>query len=165
MTRPIVNLADVALADHRQGDRYEARLASLAPLIGARKLGARLCVLPPGKAAWPFHAHLVNEEMVVVLSGAGCLRLGAERHPIKAGDVISLVAGNADSAHQIINDSSEDLRYLAISTMEQPEVCLYPDTDKFGVLVGTAPGAKTGSRDFEFFGYRKDARDYREGEG
>ncbi|HEY3433857.1 MAG TPA: cupin domain-containing protein [Rhodocyclaceae bacterium] len=164
MTRPIVNLADVVLTDHHQGDRYQARFASLAPLIGARKLGARLCVLPPGKAAWPFHAHLVNEEMVVILEGAGSLRLGAERHPIKAGDVIALVAGSADSAHQIINDSRADLRYLALSTMEQPEVCLYPDTDKFGVLVGTAPGSKTGNRDFEFFGYRKDARGYWDGE-
>lgn len=164
MTPPIVNLADVTFAEHKHGERFEAKLASLAPLIGAKKLGARLCVVPPGKAAWPFHAHAVNEEMVVVLEGTGCLRLGAERLPLKAGDVVSLRAGGPESAHQILNDGEGDLRYLAFSTMEHPEVALYPDTGKFGVLVGAAPGSKQEARSFEFFGYETDRKDYWDGE-
>lgn len=165
MPSPIVNLSDVAFTDHKNGERFEAKLASLAPLIGAQKLGARLCVVPAGKAAWPFHAHYVNEEMVVVLEGAGTLRLGEERLPLKAGDVISLRPGGAESAHQILNDSNAELRYLAISTMEHPEVALYPDSGKFGVLVGAAPGSKQEARSFEFFGNAEDRKDYWDGEG
>lgn len=161
---PIINLDEVILSDHQHGEKYQAKFASLAPLIGAQKLGARLCILPPGKAAWPFHAHMVNEEMVVVLSGTGCLRLGTENHALKAGDVVSLLPGPVDSAHQIINDSEGELRYLAFSTMLHPEVCHYPDSGKFGVLVGSAPGSKTGTREFEFFGYASDHKDYWHGE-
>ena len=161
---PIANLDEVVLSDHLRGERYQARFASLAPLIGAQQLGARLCILPPGKAAWPFHAHSVNEEMVVVLAGHGRLRLGAEDHAIRAGDVVSLVPGGPESAHQIVNDSDAELRYLAISTMKQPDVLFYPDSEKFGVLVGAAPGSKTGERTFEFFGHVADGKDYWHGE-
>jgi len=37
-------------------------MAAIANLIGAKKLGYRMTVVPPGKKAWPYHAHLVNEE-------------------------------------------------------------------------------------------------------
>jgi hypothetical protein len=49
--------------------------------------------------------------------------------------------------------------------MEHPEVALYPDSDKFGVLVGAAPGSKQEVRSFEFFGYPGDRKDYWHGEG
>lgn len=50
-------------------------MALLGPLIGAKKLGCRLKVVPPGKTARPFHAHLANEVMIVVLEGGDTLRL------------------------------------------------------------------------------------------
>ena len=36
--------------------------------------------------------------------------------------------------HQIFNRSQAPLRYLAISTMREPEVAVYPDSRKVGVL-------------------------------
>ena len=164
MPSPIVNLSDVTLTDHTHGEYFEAKLASLGPLIGARQLGARLCIIPPGKAAWPFHAHVANEEMVVVLAGCGSLRLGEHRHPLKAGDVVSLAAGGIETAHQIVNDSDTELRYLALSTMHHPEVAFYPDSGKFGVLTGAAPGDKHQPRLFEFFGHAEDHKGYWHGE-
>ncbi|HHI77253.1 MAG TPA: cupin domain-containing protein, partial [Gammaproteobacteria bacterium] len=86
---PILNLDQAPLEDWRHGERYQARMVQIGRLLGARKLGCRLVVLPPGKAAWPLHAHHVNEELFLVLEGRGLLRLGDARHPLRAGDVVS----------------------------------------------------------------------------
>ncbi|MEJ2411036.1 MAG: hypothetical protein P8Y58_09730 [Novosphingobium sp.] len=64
------------------------------------------------------------------------LELQAQR----AGDVALYPAKGAASAHQIINTGDTDLRYLAISTMNEPDVIDYPDSGKFAVMARAAPG-------------------------
>lgn len=162
--KPIRNLDELTLENHTGGTRFTARFAQLGPLIGSRKLGCRLNVIPPGKAAWPFHCHLVNEELVVVLSGRGELRFGAERFPLRAGDVVGLPPGGAECAHQIINNSDEELRYLAVSTMEEPDIGLYPDSGKFAVFAGAPPGGDKQQRSFSYIGRPDSAVAYWDGE-
>lgn len=41
--------------------------------IGAQKLGYGVFTIPPGKTAFPFHVHGVNEEMIHVLEGRGAV--------------------------------------------------------------------------------------------
>ena len=60
----------------RQGDAFEARLGAIGVHLGAQKLGYRLTIVPPGKKAWPYHNHYVNEEMFVILDGSGLFRYG-----------------------------------------------------------------------------------------
>lgn len=115
-------------------DRYDPRVAMVGALAGAAKLGFNLIALSPGKRAFPFHSHRTNEEAFLVLSGRGEVRLGGERRAIVAGDLICAPAGGPETAHQIINSSDEELRYLAIGTRETPDVIEYPDTGKFRVL-------------------------------
>jgi len=115
--KPIIHLDDVVLEHHTHGDKFEARDGSVGAAIGARQLGCSLTVVPPGKRAYPFHNHHVNEEMFVVLEGTGIVRIGATEHAIRAGDVIVTPAGGADTAHQIVNTSDRELRYLSVSTM------------------------------------------------
>jgi uncharacterized cupin superfamily protein len=134
MTRPILNLADLEFFPWGNGDRYEARLGAIGQRLGAQKLGYNLTVLPPGKRAFPFHSHTVNEEMFFVVEGQGEIRIGAERHPIRQGDVIACPPGGPEHAHQIVNTSNAELKYLAVSTRISPEVAQYPDTGKFGTL-------------------------------
>ena len=86
---PIANIHGVALQKWRHGEHYEARMAQIGRQLGAKKLGYRLVVLPPGKVAWPVHAHLVNEEMFFISEGTGQLRLGDESWPLTAGDVVA----------------------------------------------------------------------------
>lgn len=160
---PILNLRDVEFTDWGHGERYAAQLGPIAKRIGAQKLGYRLVVLPPGKAAWPFHFHYVNEEMFFILEGTGTLRHGENRYPIQAGDVICAPPG-PQTPHQIINTSAEALRYLAVSTMEQPDVFEYPDSGKFGVFVGAAPGGDEKAREFSLFAPKSAATNYWEGE-
>jgi uncharacterized cupin superfamily protein len=137
---PIINLADIALkpfpapASGAAAERFEARFGQVGMAVGAQKLGYNVTAVPPGKRAFPFHSHRVNEEMFFVLEGEGEVRIGESRHPIKKGDFIACPPGGPETAHQIINTGSKELRYLAVSTKMAPEIAEYPDSKKFGVL-------------------------------
>jgi uncharacterized cupin superfamily protein len=133
MTRPVINVADIPLRDGGNGAQFVARLGRAGALVGAQKLGCQLHVVPAGKKAFPRHAHHVNEEMFFVLSGEGTYRIGEDTYPIRAGDLISAPAGDASSAHQIVNSGAVEMRYLAFSTRLDPDVVEYPDSGKFGV--------------------------------
>ena len=132
--RPVVSLADVALADWQHGEKFTAKIGSFGKMLGLEKLGCMLTVVPPGKAAFPFHVHHANDEMFVILAGNGEYRFGDKTYPIKAGSVLGAPAGGQDTAHQIINTGTVPLRYYAISTMSVADVCEYPDSGKFGVF-------------------------------
>lgn len=137
--KPIIHVDDVALERHEHGEKFEARDGSVSAAIGARQIGCSLTVVPPGKRAYPFHCHHVNEEMFVILEGAGTLRIGKSEYPVRAGDVIAAPAGGADTAHQLVNTSERDLRYLSMSTNIPMDVIEYPDSSKYAVRAGRAP--------------------------
>lgn len=161
---PILNITSVPLTDHGHGDAFASKLGQFGPLIGMKQLGCRLVILPPGKKAWPYHNHHVNEEMFVILDGAGTLRLGGQEHPVKMGDVIACPAGGPETAHQLINTGDTDLRYLAISTMLQPDVAEYPDSGKFIVMSGSPPGGEKDVRRLVHIGRAENSLDYWDGE-
>jgi uncharacterized cupin superfamily protein len=160
---PILNIADISLAEIGHGESFSAKTAQFGPLIGMKQLGCRLVVVPPGKKAWPYHSHQANEEMFVVLEGQGTLRHGGAEHPVKPGDVIACPAGGPETAHQLVNTGGTELRYLAISTMLAPEVCEYPDSGKFSIISSSAPGGGKVARRWHV-GLMGDNRDYWEGE-
>ncbi|GAB7093519.1 hypothetical protein JCM30237_06710 [Halolamina litorea] len=126
------------------------------------ELGCSLYELPPGKRSWPFHYHTGNEEAFYVLAGAGTLRAADDEHPLEAGDFVACPAG-AEGAHRLVNDGDEPLRYLALSTMREPDVTVYPDSDKIGVFTGAAPGGE-GDRDVSGYYERGASVDYWDGE-
>ena len=74
--------------------------------------------------------------MFFILEGEGELRFGDARYPIRQHDVIACPCGGAEVAHQIINTGTVDLRYLAVSTVAEIEVCEYPDSGKVSLVVG-----------------------------
>ena len=149
----------------KPGEAYQARLGDIARRIGAQKLGYNLTVLPPGKRAFPFHNHRVNEEMFFVLEGKGEIRIGAARYAIRQGDVIACPAGGPETAHQIINTAADgDLKYLAVSTRQTPEICDYPDSDKFAVYAELQPAGDGKPQQFRFVSRGGESLDYWEGE-
>jgi uncharacterized cupin superfamily protein len=131
-----------------------ATLGFIGPLIGAQKLGYNVVKLPPGKRAFPFHNHRVNEELFFVLEGEGEVRIGDGTFPIKAGDFMAHPPGGPETAHQIVNTSKKELKYLSVSTKLSPEIADYPDSKKFGVL----------AEDFRFLGRTDQSLDYFDGE-
>ncbi|MCG8693888.1 MAG: cupin domain-containing protein [Minwuiales bacterium] len=159
------NIGDVQLFDNGHGDMFAAKLGRIGPMVGARQLGCMLTVVPPGKRAFPFHAHHANEEMFVILSGAGEYRMGEERTPLAEGDVVCAPAGGPETAHQIINTGDGDLRYLAISTMSQPEVVEYPDSGKFATISMVPEDGNYLAARILYVGRTENSLDYWEGEG
>jgi uncharacterized cupin superfamily protein len=163
MKPPIINVDDVPFQERSHGDRFGCRIAPVGAALQSRKLGFNVTVIPPGKRAFPYHAHRGNEEMFFILEGEGSVRIAGETHRIRKGDFISLPPGR-DSAHQIVNDSSAPLRYLAVSTMDLPEVVEYPDTGKLGITAGTHGGRPAMADSIRHFTRVSDAVDYWEGE-
>ena len=131
--KPIINIADTKFEPTGNGDKFIAQFARLGKRIGARKLGVSIAIVPPGKRAFPKHAHHVNEEMMFILAGTGTYHYGLLSAPIKTGDIIAAPPGNGSTAHQIENTSTEPLKYLTFSTKLEPEIVEYPDSGKFGV--------------------------------
>jgi uncharacterized cupin superfamily protein len=170
MNKPIINVDEVELqprptafaAKGTAAERFDSKMGMIAPKLGAQKLGYNITAVPPGKRAFPFHNHRVNEEMFFVLKGTGEVRIGKNKHPIRPGDIIACPAGDSETAHQIINTGTEELRYLAVSTKLSPEIAEYPDSGKFGILA-EFPSDK-GSQHFRYVGRENMNVDYWEGE-
>jgi uncharacterized cupin superfamily protein len=134
MTKRIINIGDAPLRDNGDGKNFVAKWGRVGPELGMTGLGCAVHVVPPGKKAFPFHRHHVIEEIFFIVSGNGEYRVGDQRLPLKAGDIVGAPAG--DEAHQIINVGTEDLRYLAFSTIGGVDVVDYPDTGKVAFAAG-----------------------------
>ena len=161
---PILNIADAPLRDAGDGKGFAAKVGRIGPLIGAQKLGCMLHVVAAGQKAFPRHAHHVKEEMFFIVAGEGTYRLGEEKYPVKAGDLISAPPGDASTAHQIVNTSGEELRYLAFSTRLDPEVVEYPDSGKFAVTSMVPPDKGLLAAKLMYIGRRESSLGYFDGE-
>jgi uncharacterized cupin superfamily protein len=154
----IRNFNDARLERLVREPLYDSHGARLARGTAARKLGASIDILAPGKRGCPYHLHRAQEEMFVVLEGSGTLRVAGEMLPLREGDVVFIPPG-PDHPHQIINTSSAPLKYLSISTQESPEIVEYPDSGKFLAEAEAPEGAA-----FDFIHKLGPSLDYWEGE-
>lgn len=153
---PVLRLSDLALHRQAHGEVFEAAFAAVAAPLGAKRLGARYIVVPAGKKAWPLHCHHANDELFVILSGSGQLRFGDAVFAVAAGEVVVCPAGGPSTAHQLMASEEEPLCYLAVSTMNAPDVMEYPDSGKVAVFAGAPPGGDKAARTVELV-VRKDS--------
>ncbi len=117
---PIINLAEIPLEAYGKGGHFAAMLGRAGATLGTRQIGCTLVVLESGKRAWPYHLHYAEEELFVVLEGEGTLRYDGEEFPVRTGDMV-LTPPGPGTAHQIINTSERELRYLALSGKRMPQ--------------------------------------------
>lgn len=136
MSRPanIVNTEDVAVTELAHA-RFKYRRRMLSAAAGGARLGCSLYEITPGESAFPFHYHWANEEAIYVLDGTGTLRLGEHEVGIRAGDYVAIPPG-PEHPHRLINSSDRTLKYLCFSTQIDPEVVVYPDSNKVAIAVG-----------------------------
>jgi uncharacterized cupin superfamily protein len=130
---PIININNVEMHDNGDGGRYATKRARITDMIGMEKLACSLYTVAPGKTAFPYHAHANAEELCIFLEGEGALRQDGVEHAVKAGDII---AAPVTTAHQLVNTSTQELKYLCVATNESVDVVLYPDSNKIGALAG-----------------------------
>jgi uncharacterized cupin superfamily protein len=167
--RRIVNISEVefmgrpaAMGTSPEG--FDSQTGQVAQKIGAKLLGYNITKVPPGKRAVPLHNHRVNEEMFFIIKGTGEIRTGNERFPVREGDFIACPPGGPETAHQIINTGSEEMRYLAVSTKLYPEIAEYPDSGKFGVLAEFEKDAEGKPDLFRYLGKTENSLSYWDGE-
>ena len=147
MAKHIIQLSDVPVEkiNAPEGSAFGGLRQRVGAQIGARRLGYSFFKVPPGKAAFPYHTHSGNEEMIYLIDGAGVLRFGAEEIAVSAGSVIACPPGG-DYAHQLINTGPVELHYLVVSTMDYPDLSEYPDSNKVGAYGTSAVGPNVGFR-------------------
>jgi uncharacterized cupin superfamily protein len=126
--------------DSEQSDPgFSWKRMRLGARLGAEKLGASLYELPPGERSFPYHLHHANEELLIVLDGEVRVRREGGEDALQRGDTALFPCGPS-GAHQLVNRSDRPVRFLIVSTMIEPEILEYPDSDKVGLMAGAAPG-------------------------
>jgi len=109
----------------RARDGFRALRARIGYQLRTERLGLSLWELPPGEAAYPYHWHLTEEELIVVLAGRPSLRTPGGWRELEEGEVVAFLRGER-GAHQLVNRTRKRVRALAVSTNGEPDVVLYP---------------------------------------
>jgi uncharacterized cupin superfamily protein len=154
----LTNIKEPHFDESRDHPGFRAQRARVGRQAGAERLGLSLWELPAGEAAYPYHYHLGEEELVLVLEGALSLRTTAGWRELAEGDVVSFLRGEG-GAHQLVNRTDEPARFLAVSTSGDPDIVMYPDSGKVGAFERSPQG---GGLRTMFRG--ADSVDYYEGE-
>jgi uncharacterized cupin superfamily protein len=110
-------------------------MARFGKRIGARLIGGSVYELPPGQSICPYHFEYGDEEWLIVLQGRPTLRRPNGSQKLDAGDVVCFPPG-PQGAHKVTNRTKETVRVLMISTLNEPSVAVYPDSEKVGVWPG-----------------------------
>ena len=152
---PVVRLASLELEQGKPQGDFAGAFHRIGDHLALTRLGASYLEVPPGKSACPCHVHHALDEMFVILAGEGEYRFGDRSHAVAAGDVLGAPLGNLDYAHKLTNTGATTLKYLAISSVSDADICEYPDSGKF------AAGSEIG---FHFIGRAEETRSYWEGE-
>lgn len=81
--------------------------------------------LAPGATSFAYHAHLLDEEWLFVVEGRGVCRIDGADVELGPGDFVAFPAPQV--AHQLRNDSSEELVYLFGGDDHAIDLVDYPD--------------------------------------
>ena len=116
-------------------DGYLTRGDRFGKKIGATRIGGTVYDLPPGQAICPYHYEFGDEEWLIVLTGHPTVRHPGGEERLDPGDLVCFPAG-PEGAHKVANaaGAEADARVLMISTLQEPSVAVYPDSDKVGVF-------------------------------
>jgi len=109
----------------------------LGDRFGLRNFGVNLTTLKPGAVSALRHAHTRQDEFVYVLQGRPTLVTDAGRTPLAPGMCAGFAAGTGD-AHQLVNETGEDVLYLEVGDRTPGDQGHYPDDDLEAVAVDGA---------------------------
>jgi uncharacterized cupin superfamily protein len=129
----LTNLNSPDFDEPRDHPGFVAKRARVSRQAGAVSLGLSQWEVPAGQAAYPYHFHLAEEELLIVLDGSPTLRTPQGTRRLEPGEVVAFLVG-AEGAHQLVNDTGETVRFLCFSPSGMPDVVLYPDSDKVGAF-------------------------------
>jgi uncharacterized cupin superfamily protein len=131
-----------------RGKRFTQRLnpnsefigAGLSRLAGMSRAHVTLARLPAGKDSFAYHAHMLEEEWVYILSGRGVAEIDGQSHEVGPGDFMGFATPSV--AHLLKNPYEEELVYLMGGEDQPLDVLDYPALDKRYLLLRTARGTE-----------------------
>jgi uncharacterized cupin superfamily protein len=123
----------------REHEGFRALRARVGRQAGSERLGLSLWEVPAGEAAYPYHFHYTEEELVIVLDGRPSLRTTTGWRELEEGEVVAFVRGE-EGGHQLVNRTADTVRFLAFSPSGEPDVVSYPDSGKLGAFERLAQG-------------------------
>ena len=126
----VVSIGQPKFDEPREHPGFNCRRARIGRQAGSSKVGASLWELPAGEAAYPYHWHIAEEELLIVLEGAPSLRTPDGWRDLGEGEVVSFPCGE-EGAHQIVNRTDKDVRFLAVSN-QQADIVVRPDSQTIG---------------------------------
>ena len=127
------NIAELPQKRKAEHDGYEYVRRDFVPRFAAKQCVAAVYEVPPGKSAYPYHSHTMNEEIFYIISGEGILVTPEGERAVRAGELIFFPA-SSEGAHKLINTSNtENLVYIDFDVIHDIDVTLYPDSDKLAV--------------------------------
>ncbi len=117
--------------------------ASLSRRAGMQRAHVSLARVPPGKESFAYHAHLLEEEWIYILSGRGIAEIDGEEREVGPGDFMGFATPSVP--HLLKNPFDEDLTYLMGGEHLPMDVLEYPNLGKRYLLL---PG-ETGTEFYE----------------
>lgn len=131
LVNPVVDLSALSLKRRDMAPGIGADETNLSRAMGLSQLGASYFEVKPGEAAFPFHVHYQEDEIIFIVSGEGTYRFGAKSYPVTAGSFLSAPAGRTEMAHQLTNSGTDTLKYFCVSNLPEINVVELPE---MGVL-------------------------------
>jgi uncharacterized cupin superfamily protein len=121
---------------------FAARVAGrekrpLGDLFGLTNFGVNLATLPPGTISALRHAHGKQDEFIYVVSGYPTLVTDEGKTQLSPGMCAGFKSGSGN-AHQLLNETQEDVTYLEVGDRTAGDTVEYPDDDLKGIFVDGA---------------------------
>jgi uncharacterized cupin superfamily protein len=124
----VVNVDEVERERGEDRPPFGEDWQELAGRAGSVRAGLNVDIVWPGRQNCPLHCHSAEEELFVVLDGAGTLLLGDEEIPVRRGHVISRPAGTRVAHAFRAGDAG--LTVLLYGTREPNDIAYYPKSNK-----------------------------------
>lgn len=100
----------------------------LGELFGLKNFGVNLTRLAPNAISALRHAHAKQDEFVYILQGRPTLQTDDGRTLLSPGMCAGFMAGTGN-AHNLLNETEEDVVYLEIGDRTPGDSATYPDDD------------------------------------
>jgi uncharacterized cupin superfamily protein len=116
------------------------RAAALSRLAGMSRAHVSLVRLPPGKDSFAYHAHMLEEEWIYILSGRAIAEIDGQSTEVGPGDFMGFATPSVP--HVLRNTFDEECSYLMGGEDKPIDVVSYPDLEKRFLLMQTDKGTE-----------------------
>lgn len=135
----VVSMKSLVPKHHVGKGEYEYRKYVAVDRHAENRCTVAFYELPPGKANYPLHYHERADEVFYIISGTGLLTTPAGKKTVEPGDLV-ICPPSEKGAHRLTNlSATESLVYLDFDAVGLPDVVMYPESGKVGVLVDGQP--------------------------